>query len=162
MVRDRVEKVTFQKLPVFREKDKSIRNITRAALAGEVKKYNHLHKHSLERFQRQAINEWGLYKFKSEKELKYAQKLRRKYEFKNRIHLRPNAKAFSRLDFKAKECRVEKQKVNKLSSGRGILPPKGQQQRKPETKSLAEFLTSPDFQKFKENQRKMGKKIRNV
>ena len=162
VIRDRVEKVTFKKLQVFREKDKNIRNITRAAKAGEVKKYNHLHKHSLERFQRQAINEWRLYKFESEKELKYAQKLRRKYEFRNRIHLRPNAKAFSRLDFKAKECRVEKQKVNKLSAGREVLPPKGQQQRKPEAKSLAEFLSSHDFQKFKENQRKMGKKSNNV
>ena len=161
VVRDRVERTAYKKIEKFRKKDSNVRNVTRAAMAGEVKRYNNLHKKSIELFQRRAINEWKLYEIKSEKDLKKLQSMRKEYEFRNGIHLEPDAKRFSRLDFKSKNCGVENRNVNKLSAD-GSRPPKIHKQKTSEIKPLSFFAKILDFQKKRDNHRKMGKKNRNV
>ena len=167
--RDRVERAAFRNIEKFREKDAGIRCVTRAAAAGEVKKYNNLHKNSLERFQRRLINELELYKIKSVDELQFLQNLRKKEEFESKNHLKPAGDGFARLDLNRTECHVNKKskiiettKTNTEIGSRCNLPPKATVKKTIEkAKRLKDFFTDFRYKKFvstREQKKNMGKK----
>ena len=156
--RDRMEKAAFMNIEKFREIDKNIKHSMRGPKAGEVRRYNDMHKKSLYKFQRQAINSWELYKIKDKKELKFLQKLRLNEEFRRGLHFEPSTSALSRLELDVRECGV---------TGRGRRARKKSKQNFPldeeipaveRSRKLREFLETCEFKK-RNSSRKKGTKM---
>ena len=157
--RDRMEKSAFCNLERFREIDKNIKHSMRGSKAGEVRRYNNMHKRSLHRFQRQAINDWELYKIRDKKELKFLQNLRLKEEFEKALHFEPSTGELTRLELRTRGCSVggksARRKKNKQK-----FPPDSVYDENLLNKKLKDFFNDEKFLKFKSSRKiatKMGK-----